>query len=143
MSRDYSTGIFTDGACSGNPGPGGWGYVWVKNNEVIDEKSGFDEQTTNNRMEFTALIHAIEASAGQEVTIFSDSNLGVKTYNEWMEGWASKGWKRKTGPIANLDLVQKLYDLKSQFPQVKIEWIKAHVGHRWNEYADQLATKSL
>lgn len=140
---DYSTGIFTDGACSGNPGPGGWGFVWVENNQIIQEKSGFNPDTTNNRMEFTALIHALEVSIGKEVTIYSDSNLGVKTYNEWMEGWAKKGWKRKTGPIANLDLVQKLYELKPQCPEVKIQWIKAHVGHRWNEYADGLATREL
>ena len=105
-------GVFTDGACAGNPGPGGWGTVWVEGNQVVEQKYGHDPQTTNNRMELTALIAAYEMLPEEaEVTIWSDSNLCVRTINEWAAGWKRLGWKRKTGPVENLELVQRAYEL--------------------------------
>jgi ribonuclease HI len=138
------TGVFTDGSCDGNPGPGGWGFVWVEDDEIVAERHGEDPQTTNNRMELRALIEAYRVlPRDAKVTVHSDSQLCVKTINEWAAGWEKRGWKRKTGPIANLELVQELYRLAKEHPGVKLQWIRAHDGSKWNEYADALATTSL
>ncbi len=135
-------GVFTDGACSGNPGPGGWGAVWVQEGEVVDHRHGQDAQTTNNRMELAALIAAYEMlPRDEETTIWSDSNLCVQTINQWAAGWKRKGWKRgKDKPVKNLELVKRAYNLSLARPLAKLRWIKAHDGSRWNEYADSLAT---
>ncbi|MBW2267068.1 MAG: ribonuclease HI [Deltaproteobacteria bacterium] len=137
-------GVFTDGSCEGNPGPGGWGFVWVRDDEIVAQESGHDGDTTNNRMELTALIHAYRAlPEDEQANIHSDSQLCVKTVNEWAAGWEKRGWKRKTGPIANLELVKELYALARAHPRVTLQWIKAHDGSRWNEYADALASAYL
>ena len=134
-------GVFTDGSCEGNPGPGGWGMVWVENDEVIEQRYGTDPDTTNNRMELTALIAAYRVlPEAAEITVHSDSQLCVKTVNEWAAGWEKRGWKRAKGPIANLELVKELYSLANRHPKVTLRWIKAHDGSRWNEYADALAS---
>ncbi len=135
-------GVFTDGACSGNPGPGGWGTVWVSEGEVIDQRRGHDPDTTNNRMELAALIAAYEMlPRDEEITVWSDSKLCVQTLNQWAAGWKRKGWKRgKDKPVKNLDLVKRAYHLSLARPLAKLRWIKAHNGSRWNEYADALAT---
>lgn len=135
------TGVFTDGSCDPNPGPGGWGFVWVKAGSIVAEKCGRDPDTTNNRMELNALIEAYETLPDDEdVTVYSDSQLCVNTINQWAAGWEKRGWKRKTGPIKNLDLVQRLWTLSKERPRVRLEWIRAHDGSRWNEYADALAS---
>ena len=135
------TGVFTDGSCDGNPGPGGWGVVWVENDAVVEEKSGVDPATTNNRMELAALIAAYQMlPEDSRVTVYSDSQLCVNTVNEWAAGWEKRGWRRKSGPIANLELVKTLYALAKKHPGVTLAWIKAHDGSRWNEYADALAS---
>jgi ribonuclease HI len=144
FSRGPDTGVFTDGSCEGNPGPGGWGFVWVEGGRIVAEQSGVDGNTTNNRMELTALIAAYRALPDDcAIEIYSDSQLCVKTINEWAAGWEKRGWRRKSGPIANLPLVQELYDLANRHPDVKLVWIKAHDGSRWNEYADALATSYM
>jgi ribonuclease HI len=138
------SGVFTDGACEGNPGPGGWGFVWVDHDRIVAQKHGSDPATTNNRMELTALIEAFRAlPEDARETVFSDSELCVKTINEWAAGWERRGWKRKTGPIANLELVRTLYALARAHPHVQLRWIKAHDGSRWNEYVDALANTFL
>ena len=92
-------------------------------------------------MELTALINAYRLIGPDDaVDIFSDSNLCVKTVNEWAAGWKKLGWKKKSGPIANLELVQELYALALERPKAKLQWIKAHNGWRWNEYADVLSS---
>lgn len=137
-------GVFTDGACSGNPGPGGWGLVQVENDVILAERKGHEAHTTNNRMEMTALIEAyLLLPEDAETTIWSDSNLCVRTINEWAAGWEKRGWKRKTGPVENLELVQRAYALAQRHPGVTLRWIKAHNGSRYNEYADSLATAYL
>ena len=146
--RRYSSGpksgVFTDGSCEGNPGPGGWGVVWVEEDRIRAERSGRDPATTNNRMELAALIAGYEMlPPDAAVVMYSDSQLCVKTVNEWAAGWAARGWRRKTGPIANLELVQELYALSRAHPKAKLTWIRAHDGSRWNEYADALATTYL
>ncbi|MEM6793684.1 MAG: ribonuclease H [Acidobacteriota bacterium] len=134
-------GVFTDGACVGNPGPGGWGAVWVRGDEVVEQRYGDAPHTTNNRMQLQALIAAYEMlPEDAELTMWSDSNLCVRTINEWAAGWQRLGWKRKTGPVENLELVQRAFSLAQSRPGVELRWIKAHAGSRWNEYADSLAT---
>ena len=135
-----TSGVFTDGSASPNPGPGGWGVVWVRDDEVVQRASGRHPDTTNNRMELQALIEAARmVPEGTSEVLWSDSNLAVRTINEWAAGWERRGWKRKTGPVENLDLVRELYELMRGRPELELRWIKAHAGHRWNEYADRLA----
>ncbi len=138
------TGVFTDGSCEGNPGPGGWGFVQVEDDRVVAEQHGFDPDTTNNRMELRALIEALR-SLPEDATadVYSDSQLCVNTVNEWAKGWEARGWRRKGGPIKNLELVQELYALAQARPGVRLQWIRAHDGSRWNEYVDALATTYL
>jgi ribonuclease HI len=136
------TGVFTDGSAIPNPGPGGWGFVHVIDGEIIAEKNGAEPETTNNRMELTGLIEAVSSLALDEpATIYTDSNLCVQTINEWAAAWERNGWKRKTGPIANLELVKRLYAECRRRPKIKLAWVKAHNGWLWNEYADALSTK--
>lgn len=134
-------GVFTDGAADPNPGPGGWGAVYVVNDEVVATDHGHEEHTTNNRMELTALLAGFRlVPDGVPTTVYSDSSYCVKAVNEWAAGWERNGWKRKTGPVQNLELVQELYRVKQARPEITVQWIKAHDGSRWNEYADALAT---
>jgi ribonuclease HI len=138
------TGVFSDGACEGNPGPGGWAAVWVEDDRIVREASGADPATTNNRMELAALIAAYRMlPEAAEIAVYSDSQLCVRTINEWAEGWERRGWKRKGGAIANLEQVQELWRLARRHPRVTLCWIKAHDGSRWNEYADAVASASL
>ena len=131
--------IYTDGAARGNPGPGGYGVVMLAAGHRKEISKGY-RLTTNNRMELTGLIEALKSlPTDANLTVYTDSNLCVQTINLWASGWAKNGWKRKTGPIANLELVQELYALSLQRPKVKLEWIKAHNGWLWNEYADSLS----
>ena len=138
------TGVFTDGSCEGNPGRGGWAFVWVEDGEIRGEAHGTDHATTNNRMELTALIRGLRAlPEDAEVPVYSDSELCVRTINEWAAGWEARGWRRKSGPIANLELVKELTALARSHPRARIRWIKAHDGSRWNEYVDALASSYL
>jgi ribonuclease HI len=138
-------GVFTDGSASPNPGPGGWGAVYVVDGEVVARDHGHDPgPTTNNRMELIALHRGIElVPDGTPAVVYSDSNLVVRTMTEWAPGWERRGWKRKTGPVENLDLVRPLYEALRARPELTLRWIKAHAGNRWNEYADSLATAYL
>ncbi len=136
------SGVFTDGASEGNPGPGGWGAVYVVDGEVVDEAQGADPHTTNNKMELTALIAGLRMiPPDTPVDVYTDSQLIVNILTQWAAGWEARGWtKKSSGPIANLDLVKEAYALHKQRPNARIQWIKAHSGYRWNEYADALAT---
>lgn len=137
-------GIFTDGSSRPNPGPGGWGAVFVRDNKLVEERHGADEWTTNNRMELTALINGLEMAPPDEtLTIYTDSLLAVNTLTKWAKGWEARGWKRKEGEIANVELVRQAWELTQQRPKARLEWIRAHDGSRWNEYADALSTAHL
>ncbi len=137
-----STGVFTDGASEGNPGPGGWGAVLVVEDEIVAEDYGSEAHTTNNRMELTALIAGLRMiPPAQALDVYTDSQLVVNIVTKWAEGWEQRGWKKKSaGPIANLELVKEAYRLYRALPEVNLHWIAAHSGNRWNEYADALAT---
>ena len=134
-------GVFTDGGAAPNPGPGGWGVVWVEDGEIKAERHGHDPDTTNNRMELTALIEAFRLLPDDaETEVFSDSRLCVQTITDWAPGWERRGWKKRGGPIKNLELVQELLALHRAHPRCTLTWTAAHSGTRWNEYADSLAT---
>ena len=136
--------IYTDGACSGNPGPGGWGAVIIdeENNQI--ELSGSEKSTTNNRMELLAPIKALKKIKKEaNITIFTDSTYLKNGITEWIKKWETNGWKNANKkPIKNKDLWQELNKL-TQKKDITWKWIKAHAGNPLNELADQLATKAI
>jgi ribonuclease HI len=141
FSGGPQTGVFTDGSCSGNPGPGGWGVVYVIDGRILAQEHGDDSRTTNNRMEFTAMIQALRMlGPEEEMDVYTDSQLVVNTLTQWAAGWERAGWRRKSGEVKNLDLVQEAWALVQERPSARIRWIRAHDGSLWNEYADALAT---
>ena len=132
--------IYTDGACSGNPGPGGWGAVLVYG-ERERELSGGEAHTTNNRMELTAAIRALEALREPcEVTLTTDSRyLCDGLEKKWALGWKKRGWKKSDGsPALNPDLWERLLELTATH-KVTLSWIKGHAGHEYNQRCDALA----
>jgi ribonuclease HI len=142
FARGPRSGVFTDGGCSGNPGPGGWGAVWVQEDRILARRYGREPQTTNNRMELTALIAGYEmVKPDEEVTIRSDSELCVKTITLWAPKWERNGWRRKDGPVKNLDLVKQALAIARERPRARLEWVRGHDGTRWNEYVDVLSTR--
>ena len=132
--------IYTDGACSGNPGPGGWAAI-LKYGEFRKELSGGDSATTNNRMEITGAIEGLSALKEPcRVKLYSDSQYLVRAINEgWAERWRSRGWMRtKTDPALNSDLWEKLLVLLEKH-DVEFIWVRGHNGHPENERCDRLA----
>lgn len=145
MSEKIKVNIYTDGACSGNPGPGGYGtvLVYIDANGVKHEKElseGFSS-VTNNQMELMAVIVGLETLKKPcKVTLYSDSKYVVEAFNSnWIDGWIKKGWKTSDKkPVKNLELWQRL--LKAKEPHdVEFIWVKGHAGHEYNERCDQLA----
>ena len=130
--------IYTDGACSGNPGPGGWGAL-LRAGKHEKEISGGDPETTNNRMEMMAVIKALGSlKKPSEVDLYTDSKYVMQGVNEWMEGWKAKGWKNASKkPVKNKDLWLEI-DSLIQTHKVRFHWVKGHAGHPENEKADQL-----
>lgn len=132
--------IFTDGACSGNPGPGGWGAV-LRYNGHEKEMSGGEAHTTNNRMELSAVLFALGALKEEcNVILTSDSKYVVDSIEKgWVYGWKKKGWKKADGkPALNVDLWEQLLPLLSRH-KVTFNWIKGHAGHPENERCDRMA----
>ena len=133
-------GVFTDGSSVPNPGPGGWGAVYVVEDHIVAQAHGHEPYTTNNRMELTAIRAGIGlVPTGTRVTVYTDSNLAYRTFTEWAAGWKTRGWRRKSGAIQNLDLVRPIYEFLEARPEIELQWLSAHSGYRWNEYADALA----
>lgn len=133
--------IYTDGACRGNPGRGGWGAILVYGG-VEKELSGGERSTTNNRMELTAAIRALSALKERcEVTLYSDSKYLVDAIQKgWARSWRSKGWKKADkSPALNPDLWEALLDQLERH-EVTLVWVKGHAGHAYNERCDKLAT---
>jgi ribonuclease HI len=139
--------IWTDGACSGNPGPGGWAAIVVAPGGASVERSGGDPHTTNNRMEFTAALEGLRAlPAGSHVCIVTDSRLLLDSMTRWIGGWKRKGWKTAAGaPVKNQDLVRALDEEIARHAQVRWHWVRGHEtgaehAHKaLNDRADQLA----
>lgn len=135
--------LFTDGACSGNPGPGGYGAI-LRYGGREKEISGGARDTTNNRMELSAAIEALRLlTRACRVTITTDSQYLVKGMTEWMPGWKRKNWcNSKKEPVANRDLWEQLSAL-CDWHQVQWKWVRGHAGHRENERCDQLAREGI
>lgn len=135
--------IFTDGACRGNPGPGGWGAL-LRHNGVEREFFGGAPDTTNNRMELSAAIEGLKALKEHcKVTLTTDSVYVKNGITQWLEGWKKKNWKTASRkPVKNVDLWQAL-DEQNQRHDVEWLWVKGHSGHRENEIADQLANRGI
>ena len=135
--------IFADGACSGNPGPGGYGAI-LRFGGTVREISGCARDTTNNRMEMTAIIQALKLLKRPcRVRVVTDSNYVVKGMTQWIFGWIRRGWRNaQKRPVLNRDLWEELMALSREH-QIQWEWIKGHDGHPENERCDQLARDAL
>jgi len=135
--------IFSDGACSGNPGPGGWGTL-LRCDGREKELCGFEEQTTNNRMELTAAIAGLEALKKPcQVLLTTDSEYLKKGMTEWIDGWIRRGWvNSQKKPVANRDLWEKLLKL-NEIHQIEWNWVRGHDGHAENERCDELARNAI
>ena len=135
--------IYTDGACKGNPGRGGWG-AWLSSNGHEKELFGGEPLTTNNRMELTAVIEALASLKRTcDVTLFTDSEYVRKGITEWIHGWKQRGWKTADKkPVKNVELWQRL-DAARVPHRVDWRWVKGHSGHTENERADQLAREEI
>ncbi len=134
--------VYTDGACSGNPGPGGWGAILVCQGKE-KEISGGEQLTTNNRMEIMAALEALRSlKQACKVQIFTDSAYLQKAATQWMPDWKRRGWKRKEGKLLNAELWQSL-DMELARHEVSWEWVKGHAGHSYNERADRLARAAI
>ena len=135
--------VYTDGACSGNGkegAVGGWAFCVIgENDELIYSESGAEVNTTNNRMEFTAMLRAlqwVEKNLNNNfIEYYTDSALLYNTLTQWIEGWKNNSWKRKTGEIKNLDLVKQLY----KYSNKNFNHLRGHNGDKWNEWCDKAA----
>ena len=137
--------VYTDGACSGNPGPGGWAWAIAPSGERHD--SGGERQTTNQRMELVAVLNALRVLGGESSTIevVSDSQYVVKCFNEaWWEGWIRRGWKNsQRQPVANRDLWEPLIRLVREHGHVTFRWVRGHNGDPMNDLVDGLAVAAI
>ena len=140
--------VYTDGGCSGNPGPGGWGCVIIDGNDAR-QLSGGEHVTTNNRMELTAAIMALtaikntERFSGRPISVYSDSQYVKNGITGWINGWKRNGWKTASKkPVLNQDLWQKLDTLATSM-QVSWNWVKGHAGIQYNEVCDQLCQEEI
>ena len=136
--------IYTDGACSGNPGPGGWGAVILDQDDKQKNISGSEKNTTNNRMELLAAIMSLKKiKTNSEVVIFTDSAYVKNGITEWMKNWKKNAWKNSSKkPIKNKDLWEKL-DKLCEANSVSWKWVKGHSTNEFNNLADELATKAI
>lgn len=143
MATESPLEIFTDGACRGNPGPGGWGAI-LRSGSHEKELCGGEGQTTNNRMELLAVIRALEAlKRPVSARIHTDSQYVLKGISEWIHGWKKNGWKTSAKqPVKNVDLWQELDRLTARH-RLEWIWVKGHAGHPENERADALANRGI
>ena len=133
--------LWTDGSASPNPGPGGFAVIEILDGNAKPVRLGKEKDTTNIRMEGSAMIAAIKYAGDDGCEIHSDSEFWINVLEKWSPMWAKNGWKKKTGEIKNLDLVKELYELYNKYP-VKLVWEKGHAGVKYNEMADEWANKA-
>lgn len=138
--------VFTDGGCSGNPGPGGWAYVIIQNDELISYSSGGAEVTTNNIMELTAVINAIKACnvmSADKISIFTDSQYVKNGITAWIFNWKKNGWRTSgKDPVKNKELWEELDSLNAS-SNVQWNWVKGHAGIKYNEKCDSLVQEEI
>jgi len=149
---DASFKIYTDGGCSGNPGPGGWAYVMVRQTfqgvQVIAKEKGSEKNTTNNRMELTAVIMALRAlktrtDVPRQTAVLTDSQYVQKGITEWIRNWKRNAWRTADKkPVKNQDLWMELDSLSSEFP-LQWEWVKGHAGNEYNEMCDAMTQEAI
>lgn len=141
---DNKVYIYTDGACSGNPGKGGWGAI-LKFRGHIKELSGYDPDTTNNRMELMGAIRGLQALKKPcDVVLITDSRYVQQGINEWVNGWIARGWKTASNqPVKNVELWKLLVAERDRHTSIDWQWVKGHAGHPENERADELATSAV
>ena len=133
--------LWTDGSASPNPGPGGYAVLEVVDGEAQPVALGREVKSSNIRMEGRAMIAAIEYAGEDGCEIHSDSEFWINVLTKWAPTWQANGWKKKTGPIKNLEIVQELYGLYCKYP-VKLVWVRGHAGTEYNELADKWANKA-
>jgi ribonuclease HI len=142
MKKPDPVVIYTDGGCMPNPGAGGWAAV-LRYGDHIREISGYDPETTNNRMELTAAVEALKALKRPcEVELYTDSQYLQRGVTEWMPSWKKRGWVRKSGPVKNEDLWKAL-DRLVQKHDVQWRWVRGHAGNEMNERCDELASQEI
>ena len=143
MTEEAVVEIYTDGACRGNPGPGGWGAI-LRSGNTERELFGGEAATTNNKMELTAVIRALEAlKRPSRVRVYTDSQYVQKGIKEWIHGWKRNGWKTAAKePVKNKELWIELDELRKRH-HIEWHWVKGHAGHPENERADELARRGL
>ena len=142
MSSLPQVEIYTDGACSPNPGPGGWAAL-LRYKDTERELSGGEADTTNNRMELTAAVQALQSLKKPcRVVIYTDSEYLRRGITEWLPGWRKRNWRRKTGTLANIDLWQAL-DAALQQLEIEWIWVRGHAGNKYNERVDAQAKKAI
>jgi ribonuclease HI len=142
ISQDWVE-IYTDGACKGNPGPGGWG-AWLRYKGMEKELCGGEAMTTNNRMELTAVIEALKTLTRPcKVALYTDSQYVQKGVTEWLSQWKARGWRTASkSPVKNEDL-WRLLDAELPRHEIRWHWVKGHAGHEGNERADVLANRGV
>ncbi len=138
--------LFTDGACSGNPGPGAWAFI-LRGEGIDGERAeaGFEPATTNNRMELLGIIRGLESVPGEgaEVHVVSDSEYAVKGLREWLDGWKQRGWKNsRREPVKNDDLWKRLDRLRA-LHRLRVSWVRGHEDHPENNRCDRMAVKEI
>lgn len=142
MTKKPLVHIYTDGSCDVNPGPGGWAAL-LRYKDREREISGGERETTNNRMELTAALKALEIlKESSRVRLYTDSEYLKRGVSEWLQNWRERGWKRKGGKLANTDLWQAL-DRAIQRHDIEWHWVKGHAGHRDNQRVDRLARQAM
>jgi ribonuclease HI len=144
--------IYTDGGCSGNPGPGGWAYIIVGDTgtgaSVLAERRGAERATTNNRMELTAAIEALQSlpsldPAPERITVYTDSQYVQKGISVWIRDWKRNAWRTSAkDPVKNQDLWKRLEELAAGFP-LRWEWVKGHAGNEFNERCDKMTQEAI
>jgi ribonuclease HI len=149
---DTALKIYTDGGCSGNPGPGGWAYIMVlktfQGEEIIAQGKGAAENTTNNRMELTAVIESLRALGAKDgipykAVIYTDSQYVQKGITEWIKAWKRNNWKTSDKkPVKNKDLWMELDSLAREF-SITWEWIRGHAGNQYNELCDTMTQEAI
>jgi ribonuclease HI len=137
-----SVEIYSDGSCAGNPGPGGWAAL-LRSGEHERELSGSEAHTTNNRMELTAALRALQAlRTPSRVDLYTDSQYLRRGISEWLPAWQARGWKRRGGALANIDLWQELAR-EAPKHEIRWHWVRGHAGHAENERVDRLAREAM
>lgn len=145
---EQDTIYYTDGGCRGNPGPGGYGIIGLRGDEIVYAYSAFEDATTNNRMELKAILHVLKLAAEnpqKQYTIYSDSSYAIQSITQWIYTWANNGWQNsKKVTVENIDIMKEIWQYVAFPPKnVKIHKVRGHCGNLGNELVDALCTNNM